>query len=77
MLSTARRTSHNQARGSCCIDRLPGAIDASPNEWALYGSFHDQIDWPAEQVLQGVTQVLMGRDPGLVARKVSNEQVDI
>ena len=77
MLSVAWRTSYSQARGSCCIDRLAGAIYAGPHEWIFNGCFHDQIDRPAEQIFQGVTQVLMGRDPGLVARKVSDEQVDI
>jgi hypothetical protein len=77
MLSAASRTSHSQARGSCCIDRLPGAIYAGPDEWVLDGRIHDQVDRPAEQILQGVTQVLMGRDPWLVVRKVSDEQIDI
>jgi hypothetical protein len=39
-----------------------------PQGLVLNGCFHDQIDRPAERVLQGVAQVLMGRDPGLVAR---------
>jgi hypothetical protein len=54
---------------------LAEAIYADSNEWILNGRFHDQIDWPPEQILQGITQVLMRRDPRLMARKISNEQV--
>jgi hypothetical protein len=77
MLSAAWRTSHNQARGSCSIDRLPVALNAGANEWVLHGCFHDQIDWPAKQCLQGVVQVLLGRHTVSVTRKVSDKQVNI
>src|SRR5258708_274084 len=77
MLSVAWRTSHSHERGSCCIKWLSRAFDAGPNERILDSTFHHEIDRPTKQFRQGIAEVLICGDAGVVAGNVSDQQVDI
>jgi hypothetical protein len=74
-LSTSR--SPNQACGSCRINRPSRSFDVGANERILNGCFHHEIDRPSEHIRQGTAQILPRGDAGMVAREISDKQVDI